>query len=399
MKKSQLFVLFLCLPLWITLSCEDTGPGSQSKEIIQGAKEQVNIEWPSLADSPWPMFLHDPQGTNRSHLSGPQLGEIAFTVSNPHGIYGSYAIDEDDLIYFVTTHGENTPGLVAMDTSGNLLWVSKLGTPIYYKNMAAPTLTSDGSIYVPVAHKVFAYNKDGSQRWVYDAGDNLSIAIVPDREGNLYFNTYEKDLISITSEGTLRWRISFPDGLANSHSTGVFSPDGSTLYVYGRENIHAVSTEGEIKWSFKTNLTFYAIVDNDGNVFIGNNQITSLSPEGEVNWVLDRGVAKSYAPTLTQNGNLIYYLSDGMISVNSSNGHLNWEINQRGATDPVSDVNSGIYFAVGTKIIHVSPEGEIVWEVEGPGPNGYVIWPLISGNNRCYFPVKGVYSMQLVAVK
>jgi len=35
---------------------------------------QSHIEWPSLADSPWPMYRHDPQSTNRSQFQGPQTG-------------------------------------------------------------------------------------------------------------------------------------------------------------------------------------------------------------------------------------------------------------------------------------------------------------------------------------
>ena len=43
------------------------------------AQQQVDIPWPTLMDSPWPMSKHDPQGTGRSSFSGPKTSNIIWT--------------------------------------------------------------------------------------------------------------------------------------------------------------------------------------------------------------------------------------------------------------------------------------------------------------------------------
>jgi len=60
----------------------------------------VDVPWPGLANSPWPMFLHDPQHTGRSPYRGPQEGKVEWLFDAGIWVYSSPVIDLDGSIYF-----------------------------------------------------------------------------------------------------------------------------------------------------------------------------------------------------------------------------------------------------------------------------------------------------------
>lgn len=53
------------------------------------AQQQEHIEWPSLADSPWPVLNGDMQGTGRSEYVGPisSYPHIRWMADLPLGIF------------------------------------------------------------------------------------------------------------------------------------------------------------------------------------------------------------------------------------------------------------------------------------------------------------------------
>ena len=65
-------------------------------------QQQVDIPWPTLADSPWPMLGHDPQITGRSPYAGPKKPMIKWTLDLPYGVYSGPIIGEDGTLYVGT---------------------------------------------------------------------------------------------------------------------------------------------------------------------------------------------------------------------------------------------------------------------------------------------------------
>src|SRR3990170_325545 len=61
---------------------------------------QEDIPWPSLADSPWPMYRGDPQNTGRSKFIQTISGVIDFEMDSIK-LRTGFAVDEDNTIYFV----------------------------------------------------------------------------------------------------------------------------------------------------------------------------------------------------------------------------------------------------------------------------------------------------------
>ena len=68
MKQIQPLKFLVFFLIFVLISCKETPREPEKKEDISS---QVDIPWPSLADTPWPMFHHDPQSTGRSKYAGP----------------------------------------------------------------------------------------------------------------------------------------------------------------------------------------------------------------------------------------------------------------------------------------------------------------------------------------
>ncbi|MCH8011874.1 MAG: PQQ-like beta-propeller repeat protein [Candidatus Marinimicrobia bacterium] len=415
---------FIIALIFLSAACEKN-PTDGDDNGIPTTMPQEHIPWPSLADSPWPMYRHDPQGTGRSQYVGPQLGEIVFTFGDTIHVWGSVVIGNNGTLYFVSSDNLETR-LYAVNPSGQLLWRTLIATSYgpMVENPVTPTVASNGIIYVSAsdfhigAHfgKIHAVRSDGSIDWTYEVDESVYSNIVLDLQGNLYFLTAESNkLISLTPGGTLRWELSVPDGFHNSHQAPVFSPDGSVMYTGGSDSLYAITTDGEILWGYHTFSFFHSnLVDNDGNIYFynpGDSCFTSLNSAGEINWRTHIDtlnllrVPETLAHTLDLDGNIYFigvnnYSKGEIISLRGIDGSIRWKLIVNGLqTDLVSD-GSSIYVGGVLTISCISTEGQILWQVEPP-QGAYHIYngPAIDSDGICYFPVLWSPVIQVIGVR
>ena len=66
------------------------------------AQTQETIEWPSLADSPWPTYRGDAQATGRSQYVGPTTPKVLWEADLPLGILWGPTIGYHDKLFFGT---------------------------------------------------------------------------------------------------------------------------------------------------------------------------------------------------------------------------------------------------------------------------------------------------------
>ncbi|MBL7183088.1 MAG: PQQ-like beta-propeller repeat protein [Anaerolineae bacterium] len=114
-----------------------------------------------LADSPWPMVLHDLQHTSRSPYSGPSIPGLKWSYAMGGGV-GSPSIGSDGTIYAGSGDGK----LYAINPNGTLRWSFATGGRI----SSCPAIASDGTIYTGSwDSKLYAINPNGSLKWSYIA--------------------------------------------------------------------------------------------------------------------------------------------------------------------------------------------------------------------------------------
>ncbi|MCB9058074.1 MAG: PQQ-like beta-propeller repeat protein [Calditrichae bacterium] len=320
---------FFCLFSFVLISCSDSGTEPQPKP----PGYQEDIPWPSLADSPWPMYHGNPQSTGRSRFAGPTEGIISKIIDAEDSQAG--VIVGFDSTFYYTTRSE----LIASDYTGNKKWSLLLGAEL----TTTPLLSKDSVLYIANGSlkTIFAITHDGEIKWEYKSQSdiwNLTLGI--DLEGNLYFIDNDNNLTVLSADGTLLWQLNDIRILKGSGVTFSFSPDGKTLYLQGKETtLLAIDiNEHIIKWTFgDTILRTGPIVDNQGNIYVlpdvdsfstKNNFFYSLNPSGEIRWQFkhnEKNILNNIEPTMDSNGN-IYFGSDTLYSLDY-NGNLNWKVN------------------------------------------------------------------------
>ena len=129
------------------------------------SQQQVDIPWPTLANSDWPMIKHDPQFTGRSPYKGPQTPNIVWIKDMPNGIFSGPVIGESGDLYF-------------------------------------------GSYYV-FGDEFYKYTPEGSLIWTYETGNGRATqsGILIDSSGTIYFGSRDSCLYALNPDGSFKWKL------------------------------------------------------------------------------------------------------------------------------------------------------------------------------------------------
>jgi len=359
--------------MFITLSSCDVNEPKKENPKSEGYQE--DIPWPSLADSPWPMYHHDPQSSGRSKSDGPQLGEVDWVLS---GFYSETGL----------TIGLNSTLLIATTSNPiKLFKVKSVGEILSYVEFAtagevltAPLIASDGTVYI--AHGsgiIYAISKDNNVKWIYETNagvGNQTLNI--DLSGNIYYVDNHQRLNVISKEGNLLWSLQ-NNKFGIGFNQPLFSPNGKTIYIVGHKGVSAVDIDTkEVKWSSDSLISAHsALVDANGLIYLfaSSNNIKKLTlfvydAEGREKWKFSdfNNDQSNYIaePTIDKYGN-IYFGFDTLYSLDYS-GKLRWKKSLNGHTETAitSDARGNVFVISienysSKKLFSFNSTGDINW--------------------------------------
>ena len=365
--------------------------------------KQKHIFWPSLADSPWPVFHGDPQSTGRSKYKGPQLGVIDWSYTFTGRAKFSFVnIDVGNIIRLTCGWSRYDPALLSLSSQGVELWKinltdsSRAGLP---EILHSATIDAYGTIYVGASNGYFyAINPDGSIKWKYNtvetvlsglAGANIGL------DGTIYFST-NTTLFALNRDGILQWKLNNVSPVEfKSSPSFTFSRDGKTIYVGGNKGLFALDQSGNLKWQFEFRNSYgllFPLVDSDENIyFLTDSNFYSVNASGVLRWKyslpLGEYMDPTTAPTMDSNGNL-YYTGDGKLYSLDYEGTLRWAAEgiKSGGSHLVCDSEGTIYVSgtSGGSIYAVTIEGKKKWELQVGTDQQIVCGPALSSDGRLY---------------
>jgi len=394
MIKLKFLILFLSFILLFT--CKNKNP---TETPPSNNRPQMDILWPSLADSPWPMFHHDPQSTGRSPYVGPRKGKIKWIFTPGGSIYNSIAIGPDFTIYFPTCYEieGNKSALYAVRPDGSLKW--KIWLPLGSETQ--PMVIADGSILVSNGTSIYFINPDdGSIKHQINFGRvNISTYLNIGIDGTLYFTAEEGHLYAVSQQGDILWNIHTDDQFYSFNFP--ISPDGSTIYIFTKKDhqsisyLYAIQTDnGQIKWKRhigeRQNTLYSPLVDSDGNVYYGTFHLGdstgfySLSSQGSLKWYYPGVVSNE--PAIDYNGN-IFFDSGIIISVDNS-GNLRWQqYVGPNKTTYICDQEGALYtFSTDrVKISAFDRNGVLLWQINLEAYISRIAAPAIGYDGTLYF--------------
>jgi outer membrane protein assembly factor BamB/methionine-rich copper-binding protein CopC len=386
-----------------------------------------------LANSSYPEYGVNSNHTGQSNYTGPQTNTTKWSVNittesgivtGPNGtIYvGSrngtlYALNKDGSVLWTYDFNAslNTPAvskngtiyvsdqknnqLTAIKSDGNLLWTcSNINISTSCNN--APTIGSDGTIYVG-GSSLYAINPtDGSVEWNYTVTGTINMAPTVGSNGIIYVastgNGTNGTLYAINPDGKLNWTRTIGVVLYDSPSIGA---DG-TIYIgccssssITNGTLYAINpTDGSVEWTYPISyryITGSPAIGSDGTIYIlGGSSSTSMlyavKPDGNLKWSYTL-VGKNYigcsCVTIGADGTLYVgtsalsssvYGSVYAITDNGTSGVLKWSYQTTaGVRCPVTIGSDGtLYFesysgssgtpalvAIGDTTVSASPAG------------------------------------------
>ncbi|QQS35650.1 MAG: PQQ-like beta-propeller repeat protein [Ignavibacteriales bacterium] len=395
MKRSFLFILVIII---LQLSCKEntiTPPDNKPPGW------QEDIPWPSLADSPWPMYRHDAQNTGRSNFSGLNSVNIQWNYDSLY-MSNSVVIGYLNECYVLNGHTINsTGGLKRFSFSGFEEWSYDIN---HISNTSTPIITKDSAIIFSTFYlgDIVALNKNGSLLWRYETNNYITSNLNIDLQGNIYFVDSTGTLYAISSNGNYQWSLQYEQAVFGYGSAFLtFSPDGKVLYVKGSLNLlYAIDiTQKQIKWIHPGYFVASPqMVDSYGNIYLTGeippheiSYLKKLNGSGDLEWIYYWGNGQETfysSPTIHKNGS-IYFGSDTLYAL-SFEGKLKWKLplDNKILSHLVCDANGNIYVSLGTplgtKLISVNDRGEMNWTInlEDTNPadapalaNGFIYYP------------------------
>ena len=399
MKKLTILLILLGLVFW--LSCQrEKNP--VTPPVRGNIHPQVDIPWPSLANSPWPMFHHDPQSTGRSPYRGPRKGRIKWTFKPGGTIYSAVVIGPDSTIYFPVTNWNNadSSGLYALSPNGKLKWWFQI--PLVSE--VQPLVAADGTIFIVGGYHLhlYAINPDGVLKNEFHFSFELLTSMNIGKDGTLYFIS-DGNLCAVTQMGDLLWKIAGPNAFGPFNNA--FSPDGRTLYLfdyrtkyYQISGLYAVGTDGRIKWRYPIEgdqgTMESPLVDSDGTIYFGTTFGTSglsdgsgfysISPQGKLNWKYSD--VFYVGPTLNDKGYIfVDKSSENYLASFDYQGNLRWQKREEYSLSQIISDNEGIvYFGSKNSVFAYTSDGKMLWRIPFDGSVTRVACPAIGWDGTLY---------------
>ncbi len=382
MKKIQSIWLLLLI---LFLNCTEFGDEDDSINYTQEP-----IPWPSLADSPWPMYKGNPQGNGINHTANNLEGELTQIIQteNYSKSFSNILIDETENLY-VTVFQNNIVHKYSSDY--DLLWSTNISGKHSTVATSTPLLSSNNTIYVATDSLWAIDIQDGKKLWGIEL-ENLVIGNLNiDLDGNILLIDEIGLLYSINSDGEFNWIVDSPFSI-NPNIGIVISPNGTQLYTVG-ERLSAYNViSGVIMWTFdpmsSTNFNTFPAVSMDGSIhFVSFSDTTSIlwsiNDSGQVNWQQNISLGdpnKSTSPIITIDGRIVITIENNIYSYNLL-GESEWSssIESSAWSSMASDNQGNVY--IGTTQIYnpfitaFSIAGQQLWQtpIDRPMDSGLSI--------------------------
>ncbi len=416
LKEMLLVGIFLGVGFFFA-ACREAAPPEPPNYFDWRTEPQQTIPWPTLADTPWPMYRADPQGTGRSRWPGPRGGSVAWKQFIG-GRVGVAVIGPDSTIYFTNPYGRDDNGeqrlfLWALRPDGSVRAKISLdfppNAPLHSTHTdCQPLVGADGAIYIGTNNgNFYALEPDGRLRWQFKADAGIfTPQLNIDLEGNLYFFDETWTLYSLKPDGSLRWKMQAPDGMQFPGQGAVLSADGETIYTIAMKTdphrivwLMAFSRAGEEVWRYELGRggpIVLPLVDSAGRIYVAfdgagerpedeKSGLYAFSPNGEVIWKYSlTGLRVAGEPTMDHNGQLYVNIGNWLYSFDYD-GKRRWRVRLGSipATQAlICDANNVVYY-MGDKLYAVNDRGKVEWSV-AIGANAFFS-SSIGYNNMLFF--------------
>lgn len=344
----------------------------------------INFTYGQPANTPWPMYHHDPQHTGRTTYAGPAKAKLLWSFTARNWIQSSAAIGSGGTIYV----GSSDYNLYAINPDGTFKWSFRTDSYID----SSPAIGADGTIYIAsIDNNLYAIHPDGTLKWTFQTGDDVSLSPVIGSDGIIYIGSGDGKIYAINPDGSLKWEFTAGDKIGSSPAIGI---DG-TLYAGSWDRkLYAINPDGTQKWATALgNLIFSSpSVGSDGTIYVGSDdgKLYAINSKGNIKWAFLTGGNIASCPAIGVDGTIYVGSFDRKLYAINSDGTLKWEFTTGDliwGSSPAIDANGVIYIgSFDNKLYAINPDGTLKWEFLTD--DGIFASPAIGDNGTIYIGSK-----------
>ncbi|HAW49772.1 TPA: hypothetical protein DCX16_02320 [bacterium] len=304
-------------------------PKERSYFSLKTTQENCNFIGYKTTSHIWSMNQYDQYNRGQSPYSGPSLPSPLwkFSTETVDHFIGQPVVDKDGTAYIVGVKFDGTPVLFAVKKDGVLKWSYSMYGPTT-EHIWSPAIGTDGTIYIADRFNILrAINPNGTKKWdchIFDIFTYLSSPVIG-KDGTIYCAGREK-VHAITQNGNLKWKYDIP-GMGLSHKVTV----GDDVYCLGKEMLVCLnSQDGRLKWSFpiregpKNYPQAAPAIGLDGTIYVPGYDLYAIKPDGSLLWTspITGNIALDYDRVYISNASGVYALSN-------INGSIIWRYDHK----------------------------------------------------------------------
>jgi len=347
-----------------------------------------------LADAPWPRFGQNIRTVARSPTAGPTQGTVAWTFDAGSRVKAP-SIGSDGTVYI----GDND-GLHAVTADGTDKWTysGRVSEGDDRDNVnVIPAIASDGTLYLASdSDYAHAISSSGNRQWTTQVCSLCNIAGSPAvvSDGTIYLGTNGGELYALNPDGSVQWTFD-----ANGRVMAPAVASDGTVYIGAGTlsfdssvesgHVYAVNPDGSKKWGYKTSgeVKGDPAIGPDGTVYVGalDGKIYALRPDGTTKWTYDTGARVWSSPAVGSDGTIYVGSNDHYLYALNSDGTLKWryQTGDNVTSSPAVGGNGRIYIGSNDgRVYSISSNGNVEWTLDTGTP--VTSSPAIGENGRLY---------------
>lgn len=358
-----------------------------------------------IADTPWPMYQHDPQHTGRSPFLGPTLQPLLlWTAQLPKctGSNGGISIAKDGSLLLSlggclhrfdpitrerkwTFSGDTSLSVPLVAADNNIYWgfgmifaqISPNGEMNWEVNLdpnwvfgSSPAFGPDNNLYF-VHDGLWSFTPAGEYRWYIPYGGIASHAAPAiGSDGTIYAGGTYLDLCAYLPDSSMDWCLDIPDYTAWDKTSAV-SSDGIIYHPTDEGAVVAINPSGSVEWTFQA---------TEAN-FFGAHDGIAIAPDGSIYFGLNTGYSENYLYAIDAKGQFKWKVPFQSNLLTGLAPFMRYPITvDRAGNAFICPENSRCY--------GIDPDGSILWEFEFPLVDSIIVTggtqPIIAADGLLY---------------
>lgn len=332
------------------------------------------------AQTAWASLHRDGRNSDFAPLVAPFPNQVKWTALDGAAIPIAVVFGPEGHLYVTSGRGPGTSHLHALDANGNMVWEAPPQQSLDDLDSGAvfgsPTVDRDGVIYLSDSNQFWAFNADGSVKWVteipFATSPFVTAIITP--QGYVGGVTFDgKVAFYQRQDGTLALPVlDLPGGAgpaAVPPPPGVFGGGllDPTLIddLYNRLFGYAFEVNNTPAISPQTGRIFIvaAGATPDVGVLYG---IDIVNGELEIAFQTEMGSGSGTAPAVAADGSLVFVADGGhvMYAIDAQTGDVVWTTEGASiAASPTIGADGTVYTGGGNLSALDPADGEVLWSV------------------------------------